>query len=107
MSIVFWFIIIPLAIALLPYILASIGFGVKIWVDVKEEQEADALREARRREIEARTAERQALADARIADAWNRAVLGDVQVEILKLKQEQLEQRLGKNAQRFDPADYD
>lgn len=107
MSIVFWFIIVPLALALLPYILAAVGFGVKIYVDVQEEKEQDALREARRREIEARTAEREALADARLAAAWNRAVLGDIQVEILKLKQEQLEQRLGKNAQPFNPADYD
>jgi hypothetical protein len=106
MSIVFWFIILPLAIALLPYVLAAIGFIVKMWVDMKEEQEADDLREARRRAAEAIADERETLRDMRLAELQNRVVLGDINVEIMKLKQEQLAQRLGKNAEPFDPANY-
>jgi hypothetical protein len=105
-SFVFWFIIVPLALALLPYILAAIGFAVKMWADAKEEQERDDLREARRLDIEARTRDREMLRDAKIAEIQNRVVLGDIRVEIEKLKQEQLEQRLGKTAQPFDPNDY-
>jgi len=106
MSLIFWFIIAPLGVALLPYILAAIGLLVKMWADVQEEQERDALREARRRAADAIARDREILRDARLAELQNRVVLGDIRVEIEKLKQEQLEHKLGKNAQPFDAHDY-
>jgi hypothetical protein len=106
MEILFWFIIVPLALALLPYILAAIGFAVKMWADAKEEQERDELREARRKAAEAIARDREVLRDARLAEILNRVVLGDINVEIAKLKQEQLEHKLGKSAEPFDPLNF-
>ena len=85
---------------------------------VMKGKQGDAMKQ---RQIEARIARIQALTDGtaartsvivataedKKAQETNRVVKGDVEIEILKLKQLQLERNLGLTSQPFIPDNYD
>lgn len=92
----------PLVVALLP-LLAAIG---KTMAQAKAAQRKEELLDAQIAEKRARTAALEALSEAKFAQAQNKIVEAEIKIETLKLKQLELERKLGINHQEFKPTDY-
>jgi hypothetical protein len=97
------FCVLPILIALMPYILVALQTYVTILAEAQREE----LARQRVQALQERTATAQALREAKLAKESNALVLQDIKIETEKLKQQQLKQKLGMTAEEFTPRDYE
>jgi hypothetical protein len=109
MAFTFFFIIIPLLVIGLPFIGALFAMfargyernqkitlnNAKLW---ESHLKQEAMQEAR--------AARSMIAEAKAAEANNKTVIQDLNIELLKLKIAKAEADLGRNVPDFDPDDH-
>lgn len=99
----FLFCILPIAIALIPYIIAGLqGYAAMLSEAAREE-----LHRQRIAAINDRIATNQALLEARLAKESNAVMLQDLKIETEKMKQIQLRQKLGMTSEEFMPENYE
>jgi hypothetical protein len=97
------FCILPILIALMPYVLVALQTYAAILAEAQREE----LHRQRIAAIQEKTATAQALREAKIAKEHNAVMLQEVKLENELLKQQQLKQKLGLTAEEFTPRDYE
>lgn len=99
----FLFIILPIVIALTPiYIVFE-----RLRIEAEDKAAKDRLQQLKIAELEQKQKAAAALMEAKLAKEQNAIVLQDIKIETEKLKQRQLEQKLGMTSQEFNPQNYE
>lgn len=99
----FLFIILPIVIALTPiYIVFE-----RLRIEAEDKAAKDRLQQLKIAELEQKRQAAAALMEAKLAKEQNAIVLQDIKIETEKLKQRQLEQKLGMTSQEFNPQNYE